>query len=87
MVRIRGVLSACWIDEAMTPSVVGEQLEAKCMGIDKKAHVVALSVKAIEMDEEQAIKDFSRKNEESMSSTTLGDILKEQMDDSDADDK
>lgn len=64
------------IDDMRKRYKVGDQIEAKCLGIDRKMHAISLSIKAIELDEEQAIKDYSRKSEESMGSTTLGDLLK-----------
>ena len=58
----------------------GDEIEAQCIGIDRKTRAISLSIKAIELEEEQAIKDYSRKAEEAATSTTLGDILKGSMD-------
>lgn len=60
----------------------GDEIEAKCIGIDRKLRAISLSIKAIELEEEQAIKDYSRKAEEAATNTTLGDILKNSMGDS-----
>ena len=56
-----------------------EQLEALIVGVDRKRRVVTLSVKAKENEEEQeALQEYSVENESSR--TTLGDLLKGQLD-------
>jgi len=64
---------------------VGDEIEAKCMGIDRKTRAISLSIKAIELEEEKAIKDYSRKAEEGMSNTTFGDLLRGSMDEANGD--
>ncbi len=57
----------------------GDELEARFMGVDKKNRVISLSVKAKDVAEEQrAVAEFSKDTEEK-GATTLGDLLKEQM--------
>jgi small subunit ribosomal protein S1 len=66
------------IEDARQVLREGEQIEAKFIGIDRKSRSLSLSIKAKENDEEAAaISDYSQSS--SGPSTTLGDILKEQM--------
>ncbi len=59
---------------------VNEEVEAKIINIDKKARSISLSIKAKDsQDEANALKEYSRSSD-NKPSTTLGDILKEQMD-------
>ncbi len=56
----------------------GDEIEAKFMGVDKKNRSLMLSVKAKDQQEEaEAIRDYSGNNNDS--NTTLGDLLKEQL--------
>jgi small subunit ribosomal protein S1 len=67
------------IDDARTALNVGEELEAKFMGVDRKKRVVSLSIKAKESDEEAAVlHDYSA--DSTGGTTTLGDLLREQLD-------
>ena len=57
----------------------GDEVEAKFMGVDRKTRAITLSIKAKEQQEEAyALQDYSNSDG---SSTSLGDILKEQMGD------
>jgi small subunit ribosomal protein S1 len=57
---------------------VGDEVEAKFMGIDKKSKVVNLSIKAKDQeDEAAAMKGYTQAASSAM--PTLGDIFKEQM--------
>ena len=67
------------IDDARTAINVGEAVEAKFMGVDRKKRVVSLSVKAKESDDEAAVlHDYSAESTGGMG--TLGDLLREQLD-------
>lgn len=56
----------------------GEELEAKFVNIDRKARAISLSIKAKDMDEEgEAMRDYAQTS--APTSTTLGDLMKEQM--------
>ena len=58
----------------------GAEVEAKFVGVDRKNRTISLSVKAKDADEEaQVIQGYTR--DASSSTTTLGDLLKEQMED------
>src|SRR5690606_41626953 len=66
------------VEDARTALNEGEDIEARVIGVDRKNRVVNLSVKAKEIHEErEAISDYARS--EDGGSTTLGDLLKEQM--------
>jgi len=68
------------VEDARTLLKEGEEVEAKFIGVDRKNRVINLSIKAKDSQEEaEAIEDYSRQSE-SQGSTTLGDLIKEQMD-------
>jgi small subunit ribosomal protein S1 len=67
------------IDDARTMLTAGETIEAKFVGVDRKKRVISLSVKAKETDEEAAaLQDYSAESTGGMA--TLGDLLREQLD-------
>jgi small subunit ribosomal protein S1 len=58
----------------------GDEVEAKIINIDRKNRVINLSVKSKDIDDEkQAMKDVREKQIESTGPTTIGDLIKEQM--------
>ena len=66
------------VDDASTFFKEGDEIEAKIINVDKKNRTIALSIKAKDaQDQAEAIKKYSRSGE--VSSTTLGDLLKEKM--------
>lgn len=67
------------VDDAAKYFKVGDAVEAKFTAVDKKNRAITLSIKAKNKQEEaQAVADFSKDTEES-SPSTLGDLLKEQL--------
>ncbi|MCH8505239.1 MAG: S1 RNA-binding domain-containing protein, partial [Ectothiorhodospiraceae bacterium] len=57
----------------------GEEVEAKFVGVDRKNRAISLSIKAKDFqDEAKVVQEYSRPS--SAGTTTLGDLLKEQMD-------
>ncbi|MDH5408778.1 MAG: 30S ribosomal protein S1 [Gammaproteobacteria bacterium] len=71
------------IEDARTMLNAGDEIEAKFTGIDRKNRNIALSIKAKDSDEEKGvIEEFSRGT--TTATTTLGDLLKEQMDGSES---
>ncbi|MGQ9658800.1 MAG: 30S ribosomal protein S1 [Thermochromatium sp.] len=65
------------VEDARTVLKVGEEIEAKFMGVDRKNRILTLSMKAKDAEEEQtAIKGYAR---DAAGATTLGDLLKEQI--------
>jgi len=56
---------------------VGEEIEAKLMGVDRKNRTILLSIKAKESQEEaDALRDYGKGEP---GNATLGDLLKEQL--------
>jgi len=73
-------LSRDRVDDARSVLNEGEEIEARIVGVDRKNHTVTLSVKAKDhYEEQQAVKDYSKGTADS-GATTLGDLLKQQMD-------
>lgn len=69
------------VDDPRKHFKVGDELEVKNMGVDRKSRAISLSLKAVEHDEERAVKDYTRKSQEDANSnnTTLGDLFKAQV--------
>ena len=68
------------VEDARTLLKEGEEVEAKFIGVDRKNRVINLSIKAKDSQEEaEAMEDYSRQSD-SQGSTTLGDLIKEQLD-------
>jgi small subunit ribosomal protein S1 len=68
------------VDDARTVLKVGEQVEAKFVGVDRKTRTITLSIKAKEMHEEaEAVQSYRTESGGSSSGTSLGDLLKEQI--------
>jgi small subunit ribosomal protein S1 len=80
---IEGILRASEIsrdrvEDASTVLSVGEEVEAKFMGVDRKTRAINLSIKAKDYAEEaEVLKEYSGS---SATTGTLGDIFKEQLD-------
>lgn len=65
------------LEDARTQLSVGDRIEAKFIGVDKKSKSISLSIKAKDQEEEHAaIKDYATHQP---STPTLGDLFKEQM--------
>ncbi len=72
-------LSRDRVEDARTILKEGEEIEAKFIGVDRKTRTINLSIKARDADDEaQAIKEYG--SDSAPAATTLGDLLKEQMD-------
>ena len=72
-------LSRDRVEDARSVLKEGTEIEAKFLGVDRKNRTISLSIKAKDADEEAAaIKGYAR--EAATSAPTLGDLLKEQMD-------
>jgi small subunit ribosomal protein S1 len=68
------------VEDARMVLKVDEEIEAKFTGVDRKNRVLSLSIKAKEAHEEaEAVQSYKSDAGASSSSTTLGDLLKEQM--------
>ncbi|OOG25187.1 30S ribosomal protein S1 [Thioalkalivibrio denitrificans] len=70
-------LSRDRVEDARSVLNVGDEVEAKFMGVDRKNRTVTLSIKAKDYEEEaEALQDYSGSGS---ATTSLGDLLKEQM--------
>jgi small subunit ribosomal protein S1 len=66
------------VEDARMIVKVGEEIEAKFVGVDRKTRSITLSVKAKEVHEEaEAVQSY--RSEQPTSGTSLGDLLKEQI--------
>ena len=66
------------VEDARTVLKVGEEVEARFTGVDRKTRTIALSIKAKEMHEEaEAVSSY--RSEQPRRGTSLGDLLKEQI--------
>jgi len=68
------------VEDARTMIKVGEEVEAKFTNVDRKSRMVALSIKAKEVHEEQeAVSSYKSDSSAAPVGTTLGELLKEKM--------
>ena len=68
------------VEDLSTQLKAGDEVEAKIINIDRKNRVINLSVKSKDIDDEkQAMKEVREKQVESSGPTTIGDLIKEQM--------
>ena len=69
------------VEDARTVLSVGQEIEAKYIGMDRKTRTIALSIKAKDNDDERAaVADYSKGA--AAGGTKLGDLLKEQLENS-----
>jgi small subunit ribosomal protein S1 len=68
------------VEDARTILKVGDEIEARFIGVDRKARAISLSVKAKDAHEEAAaVQSYQSDTVAPAGATTLGDLLKEQM--------
>ncbi len=68
------------VEDARNLLKVGDEVEAKIIAVDRKNRSISLSVKSKDVeDEKAAIKELSAKQSDQASPTTLGDLIKAQM--------
>jgi small subunit ribosomal protein S1 len=86
--RIRAnELSAEKVDDATKLVKVGDEIEAKITNVDKKTRSITLSVRQKDMHEEKmAIQSYNEKVQGETAPATLGDLLKEKIEDRDSSD-
>jgi small subunit ribosomal protein S1 len=66
------------IEDARTVLKVGDEVEAKFTGVDRKTRTISLSIKAKEAHEEaEAVQSY--RSDQASAGTSLGDLLKEQI--------
>ena len=67
------------IEDARLVLKVGEEVEAKFTGVDRKTRTISLSIKAKEAHEEAEAVQSYRSSDQASAGTSLGDLLKEQI--------
>ncbi|MDX5300016.1 MAG: 30S ribosomal protein S1 [Gammaproteobacteria bacterium] len=68
------------IEDARNVLNEGDEVEAKIINVDRKNRVINLSVKSKDVeDEKQAIRDVRERGADVSGPTTIGDLIKEQM--------
>ena len=68
------------VEDARTMLKVGDEVEAKFIGMDRKTRMISLSIKAKDMHEEaEAMQSYQSESGASSSGTSLGDLLREQI--------
>ncbi len=68
------------VEDARNVLQEGEEVEAKIISIDRKNRVINLSVKSKDVeDDKQAMRDVREKAADASGATTIGDLIKEQM--------
>jgi len=69
------------VDDATKHFKEGDTVEAKFTAVDKKNRGISLSIKAkYKQEEADAVAEFSKDEDQNSAPATLGDLLKEQMD-------
>lgn len=69
------------VEDARNALKEGDEIEVKVVSVDRKSRVLGLSVKAIEIDNEKsAIQDHKNQESDAAAPTTIGDLIKAQMD-------
>jgi len=83
--EIEGTLKASEIsrdkvEDARNALKVGDSIEVKIISVDRKNRVIALSVKAKDIeDEKEAVRAHRETETEQAAPTTLGDLIKQKM--------
>jgi small subunit ribosomal protein S1 len=67
------------VEDASHVLNVGDKVEAKFTGVDRKSRAISLSIKAKDSDEEQATINEYKSGGAAVGGATLGDLLKEQL--------
>ncbi len=68
------------VEDAKNVLKVGEEVEVKIINVDRKNRQIGLSIKAKDFDEEkQAVRDLKKQESDAIAPTTIGDLIKAQM--------
>ena len=76
-------ISADRVEDARSVLSVGQQVEAKYLNADRKTRMINVSIKAKESDDESAAVEQFQRDSADVVNTTIGDLLKEQMENKD----
>jgi small subunit ribosomal protein S1 len=83
---VMGILKASEIsidrvEDARNVLTVGEEIEVKIISVDRKNRVIGLSIKSKDIEEERtAVREHRSRESDRPGATTLGDLIKAQMD-------
>ncbi|KRW62193.1 30S ribosomal protein S1 [Pseudomonas sp. TTU2014-080ASC] len=68
------------VEDARNVLKEGEEVEAKIISVDRKSRVISLSIKSKDVeDEKEAIKEMRKQEVETAGPTTIGDLIRAQM--------
>ena len=68
------------VEDARNVLKEGDEVEAKIISVDRKTRSIGLSVKSKDVeDEKDTVRDHGKKEAEQSSPTTIGDLIKAQM--------
>ncbi|MEQ6917645.1 30S ribosomal protein S1 [Halomonas aquatica] len=74
-------ISADRVEDARNALNEGDSVEARIIGVDRKNRQIALSIKAKDQDDtRQNLKKLREESPEASGATTIGDLIKQQMD-------
>mgnify|MGYP005847349695 CR=1 FL=1 len=69
------------VEDARSVINVGDELEVKIVSVDRKNRVIGVSIKAKDFeDEREAVREHREKEPESAGPTTIGDLIRKEMD-------
>ena len=72
------------VEDARNALNVGDSIEVKIISVDRKNRTLGVSIKAKDQDEEDAAVREHREKESEMNPTTIGDLIKQQLEGSDS---
>ena len=83
--EVDGILKASEIsmdrvEDARNAVSVGDEIEVKIISVDRKNRVLGVSIKAKDLADEEAAVREHREKESDINPTTIGDLIKQQMD-------
>jgi small subunit ribosomal protein S1 len=69
------------VEDARNVLKEGDEVEAKIISVDRKNRAISLSIKSKDTidDEKEVVRDQAKKEEPAASPTTIGDLIKAQM--------
>jgi small subunit ribosomal protein S1 len=69
------------VEDARSALSEGQEVEVKIISVDRKNRVIGVSIKAKDMaDEREAVRDHQQKEPDSSGPTTIGDLIRKEMD-------
>lgn len=72
------------VEDARNALKVGDEVSARIISVDRKNRVIGLSIKQKDgLEEKQAVRELKERVQEPLGATTIGDLIKQKMQDSD----